>query len=247
MLHDFLMTEKSVLLILPSLEADRRQPGFFERIQFNKNIAMQVLVIDKQSLKLKKRYELPAGFAFHYGNAWEENDGTIHFEASLYPNVDLLHSLSDVMYGKMDHVEAGSKTAFYTLKPNGSHSMHKLSNDSEFPRVCKHVVGAKNNYLYHLSAKNNGLWSDSVAAIDTNTGREQSYHFGDDYLVEEHIPVCPKNKEGTGYLIGTALHVPSKRTCLNIFAASDLSSGPMAKAWLPYHLPLGFHGNFQAA
>ncbi|UJL44729.1 carotenoid oxygenase family protein [Shewanella vesiculosa] len=95
-----------------------------------------------------------------------------------------------------------------------------------------------------MSAKTNSLWSDTLSSLNTDTGAEQHYHFGADYLVEEHISVCPKAMENTGYLIGTALHVPTKRTCLNIFAVNDLSSGPIARAWLPYHLPLGFHGNF---
>ena len=47
-------------------------------------------------------------------------------------------------------------------------------------------------------------------------------------------------------MIGTALHVPTKRTCLNIFNSESLSDGPIARAWLPHHLPLGFHGNFVA-
>ena len=53
--------------------------------------------------------------------------------------------------------------------------------------------------------------------------------------------------EGKGYLVGTALHIPSKRTCVNIFKVGKLSDGPICRAWLPHHLPLGFHGNFITA
>ncbi|MFT5789668.1 MAG: all-trans-8'-apo-beta-carotenal 15,15'-oxygenase [Shewanella sp.] len=247
MLHDFLMTDKHLLIILPSLFTDKSIEGSFASTQYSDDIPMTVLVISKQSLTVTKRYELPAGFAFHYGNAWEETNGTLHFDASLYPNVDVLHKLSNMMSGQMSLANAHAKTAFYTLNPNGSHSMHMTAKNSEFPAVCDHVVGLKNDYLYHLSSNEQSLWSDTVSSININSGAEQHFNFGKDYLVEEHISVCPKAVEGTGYLIGTALHVPSKRTCLNIFAANDISSGPMARAWLPYHLPLGFHGHFQAS
>ncbi|NMP30023.1 lignostilbene alpha-beta-dioxygenase [Thalassotalea sp. M1531] len=247
MLHDFLITEKHILLILPSLVANHNIKGYFARTQFDKNQAMQVLVVDKNTLTLQKRYELPPGFAFHFGNAWIEQDGTIGFDASLYDDIQVLHDLSGVMHGKMRNANARSKTTFFMLKPNGTTEQYSIDSYSEFPRICNHLTGLKNRYLYHLSAKTDSLWSDSVACIDTQTGKEAVYEFGRDFLVEEHIPVCPKGIEGTGYVIGTALHVPSKRTCLNIFDASNVASGPIARAWLPYHLPLGFHGNFNPA
>ncbi|WNC69821.1 carotenoid oxygenase family protein [Thalassotalea nanhaiensis] len=251
MLHDFLITDKHLLLILPSLitrraESDSQQ-GYFSRVGFDNNLPMRVLVVSKTQLAVTKQYELPSGFAFHYGNAWEESNGTIHFDASLYPNVDVLHNLSNVMQGEMNNANIDAKTALYTLLPNGSTNHTILDTNSEFPRVCDHITGLKNNYLYHLSSTNNSLWSDTVSSFNTNTGKEDKYIFGKEYLVEEHITVCPKRKEGSGYLIGTALHVPSKRTCLNIFNANNLAEGPIARAWLNNHLPLGFHGNFKMA
>jgi len=250
MLHDFLMTDKHLLLILPSLTVDASSnnsaQGFFSRIVFDKQQAMRVLVISKADLTIKKEYELDAGFAFHYGNAWEESDGTIHFDASLYPNVDVLHNFSNMMKGELDNPHQDAQTAFFTLNPNGTASKTLLTSVSEFPKVCDHIVGLKNNYLYHLSSQHNSLWSDTVCSINIDSGKQDRYDFGSEYLVEEHVAVCPQQKEGTGYLVGTALHVPSKRTCVNIFAANNLTQGPLARAWLSHHLPLGFHGNFKA-
>ncbi|KGJ95707.1 carotenoid oxygenase family protein [Thalassotalea sp. ND16A] len=251
MLHDFLITDKHLLLILPSLTTSRstsnNQQGFFSRIGFDKTLPMRVLVVSKSDLTMTKQYELPAGFAFHYGNAWEERDGTIHFDASLYPSIDVLHNLSNVMQGKMSAANVDAQMAMFTLKPNGSASHSLLAINSEFPRICDYLVGSRNQYVYHLSSSNNSLWSDSVCSLNVDSGKQDKYDFGKDFLVEEHISVCPKNKEGTGYLIGTALHVPSKRTCLNIFKVENIADGPIARAWLSHHLPLGFHGNFNAA
>ncbi|WDE07722.1 carotenoid oxygenase family protein [Thalassomonas viridans] len=245
MLHDFLITHKHILLILPSLSVDGADKGFFERTRFVKEQPMRVLVIDKAGLTVQKSYQLPPGFAFHFGNAWEERDGTIHFDASLYPDISSLHNLSAVMQGKTDQPASSSQTVLYTLKPNGGFTQQYIEGDSEFPKIYDHLVGQRNTLLYTTGSKNNPLWADSIRRLNTDTGLVDEYYYGEDYLVEEHVITTDKPREGSGYLVGTALHIPSKRTCINLFQADSLSQGPIMRAWLPYHIPLGFHGNFQ--
>jgi len=250
-LHDFLVTQKHVLLILPSLirkSADTTdEHGYFNQITYSDAQAMRVIVVNKSDLTIKREYELASGFAFHFGNAWETTDGTIHFDASMYPNADIVQALGNVMRGHQSAAHPNAQTTLFTLYPSGKTAQTNLAINSEFPRICSHLVGKRNNMVYFLSSRDSAIWSDSVCAINTDTGKIDQYDFGESYLVEEHIPICPQFKEGTGYLIGTALHVPTGRTCLNVFSANNLAVGPIARAWLPYHLPLGFHGNFKAA
>ncbi|MCL1125609.1 carotenoid oxygenase family protein [Shewanella surugensis] len=134
-----------------------------------------------------------------------------------------------------------------TLAINGTYHQHIIPTNNEFPKICDHLVGLRNHSLFHLSASQHTLWYDTVCQLDISSEKEDSYHFGADFLAEEHINICPERNEKTGYLLGTALHVPSKRTCLNLFEANNLSASPIARAWLPYFLPLGFHGHFMAA
>jgi all-trans-8'-apo-beta-carotenal 15,15'-oxygenase len=68
-------------------------------------------------------------------------------------------------------------------------------------------------------------------------------------LAEEHI-VVPRpaaTAEGDGWLIGTVLDVARRRTAVTVFDALRLADGPVARAWLPFALPLGFHGRFRPA
>ena len=249
MLHDFLITDKHLLLILPSLKrsdlSKEEKSGFFNRTEFDANSPMRVLVVSKSDFSVQKTYELPPAFAFHFGNAWEDKSGAIHFDASLYKNIDILQNLSDVMQGNIEHANVNAYTTLFTLFPNGTFRSNQLKKNSEFPRVNNHVVGLRNKYLFHLSSTHQSLWSDTVCAVNLDSGNIDQFDYGKDFLVEEHISVNPNQREGAGYLLGTALHVPSKRTCLNIFKDKNLADGPIARAWLPYHLPLGFHGNFK--
>ncbi len=247
MLHDFLITDKHILLILPSLNVNPEQTGFFAQLSYSNDIPMQVLVIDKQSLTLKKHYELESGFAFHYGNAWEEADGTIHFDASLYKTNHILTSFQKLMQGQPDDIHVGAKTVFFSLKANGSVHQQAIEGDSEFPRIFASKVGLQNQYLFTLAANDNPIWNDTINCFDLLSGNKTSFNYGKDFLVEEHIPIATQGVNEQGYLLGTALHIPSKRTCLNIFKADRLNDGPICRAWLPYHMPLGFHGNFVAS
>lgn len=112
--------------------------------------------------------------------------------------------------------------------------------NSEFPRILPNLTGVKNKHLYHLSSSDDALWSESVSRIDTTTGKQDKFRYGSDFLVEEHVPISPNGKQQGAY-------VPSQRTCISVFEADNLSAGPMGRAWLPYNLPLGFHGNFISA
>lgn len=244
MLHDFLITHRHILLILPSLTVNPLKKGYFEKVEFNSAQPMVVLVVDKNTLKVSKRYELPPAFVFHFGNAWEENDGTIHFDASLYENADAINWLSRIMTGDINRSKESS-TTLITLKPNGTADLYSFDGNSGFPRVAPHLTGLRNEYLYHSSRTKSDFWQDSVNRLNVNTGKLDAYHYGADFLVEEHLPICPQGKESKGYLVGTALHVPTKRTCINVFDVTNLSAGPISRGWLPYHLPLGFHGNFK--
>lgn len=245
MLHDFLVTHKHLLIILPSIIKDKTKDTFFGAISFDEQVPLRVLVVDKATLTLKREYNLDPGFAFHFGNAWEDQQGNIRFDASLYPNLDNLHYMSEVMKGKVSHPEQ-AKTTFFTLYKNGRTTKETIPGVSEFPRIYNHLTGLKNDTLVTLSSVKSDVWSDAVRVINTNTGKQDTFTYGNEYLVEEHIVVDTSLKEGGGYLVGTALHVPSKRTCVNIFKANRVSDGPVCRAWLPDAIPLGFHGNFMA-
>ena len=251
MLHDFLITHKHILLILPSLTSQAGHSHsnlkLFASIEYDSSQPMQVLVIDKQTLTLKKQYQLDAGFAFHFGNAWEENDGTIRFDASINDNFKVMDELSAIMSGTAKNLDQNSpRTALFTLNPNGGTTKVVVDGDSEFPRVYDHLVGQRNKTLYTLSHTQSQFWRDTVCCLNVDSGEKDTFIYGDEFIAEEHIIVSNTAKEGDGYLLGTALHIPSKRTCLNIFKADNLRDGPICRAWLPYHLPLGLHGNFKA-
>jgi all-trans-8'-apo-beta-carotenal 15,15'-oxygenase len=84
---------------------------------------------------------------------------------------------------------------------------------------------------------------------NVESGKALRFDYGDDFIVEEHIVVARPGsmREMDGWILGTAFNAKRQQTCVNVFDASNIANGPIARAWLPYVVPLGFHGNFSAA
>lgn len=248
MLHDFLVTEKHLLVILPSVKMNREAASFMQGQTFDSDQPMRVLVVDKNDLTVRSTHEFPACFLFHFGNAWEDPDGTIHFDGCRYPNLDIMQVIERVMAGQsVPNNEAYSQTVMFTIRPDGRTDQQFFSGISEFPRIHPSLTGMANQKVYTIGGHPDGGWMQTVRSLNVHTGRVDEYDYGDDYLVEEHIVIERDGKSTQpAWLLGTALHWPSKQSCVAVFDAENISAGPMAKAWLPFHIPLGFHGNFRS-
>ncbi|MGP1665713.1 MAG: carotenoid oxygenase family protein, partial [Rhodanobacter sp.] len=62
-------------------------------------------------------------------------------------------------------------------------------------------------------------------------------------MAEEHrFVAAPNGKPGQGWLVGTVLDYRRGRSGLSMLDAQNLAAGPLAQAWLPHTVPLGFHG-----
>ena len=83
-----------------------------------------------------------------------------------------------------------------------------------------------------------------VAALEG--GAAESFDYGPGRIPEEHlfVPRPGGRSEDDGWLIGTVLDWKKGVTGLSAFDARAVAAGPIAQAWLPYPLPLGFHGAF---
>ncbi len=249
MLHDFLVTKNHILLILPSLKFDPNAKSFMQGQKFNKDQAMRVLVVDKNDFSLKASHEFSACFMFHFGNAWEDADGSIHFDACRYPDIDIMDTIVDVMKGKRTKDQHSySLTTLFSILPRGKTNQQTFDGISEFPRIYPSMTGLKNNKVFTVSGQPSQEWMHAVRSVNLDSGKIDEYNYGDEFLVEEHIVVENGSKAlADGWLVGTALHWPSKKSCVSIFQAENIAAGPVARAWLPFHIPLGFHGNFKKA
>jgi carotenoid cleavage dioxygenase-like enzyme len=97
---------------------------------------MRALVIDKQDWARRQLIELPTGFLFHLGNAWEEdtaNGTVIHLDYVRSADArGLLVDAREVMRGRLAGTPGPRLTAMHLNLRNGRATQSDLGIEAEF-------------------------------------------------------------------------------------------------------------------
>ncbi len=251
--HDFAITERHIVFLLPPLplSVERMAGGasVLDSYDWHPERPMRVLTVAKDDWSQQRWYEVPAGFYFHIGNAWEERNGTIHLDYLRFNDATVMtNSFRDVMRGEHSWREHARATRLTLHPAQGKAKQTTLPGKSEFPTIDPRHSGRRQRYLVVADARGdlNRPGFNALRRIDLDRETEQVYRFGDEIMVEEHvvIPKSPGAEDGDAWLLGTVLDTTARVTRLTLFDAGKLADGPVAQASLPYSLPLGFHGHF---
>lgn len=255
MIHDFMITDRHLVFVLPPFRFDRAKQGdFLSRFNWSPDEGGRALIVDKNDLTTMQVVELPSFWVFHFSNAYDTGDGGIEFQAPVYRNPDAMtETFREVMRG--NEVPAEGSTLITgridVAKATFSQTEIREGFASEFPRIDMRRAGQRHRHtvLMQSSAEAEGPIFDTVLRLDHETGDADRFRFAAGELAEEHIfvPDAGSADEGAGWVIGTALDSRTARTSLNVFDAGRIADGPVARLYADYPLPLGLHGNFVPA
>ena len=243
LMHDFAVTQSKIVLLLPPLlHTGERADTVIDAHRWRPEEPLRILVVAKADFSVTARYELPARYLFHIGNAFEEADGTIRLDTFLFADSSFAtHSARTLVAG--DYVPSDNAApAMIALHPNGRADIATHDGSGEFPRTDPRLVGQRHRKLF-------GIVDHGVGAWDWESGRFSRHVYSADHRAEEpvFVPRSSRAGEGEGWLIATALNGAARRTELHIFDTRSVSDGPVASFACPYTLPLGFHGTFVGA
>lgn len=255
LLHDFAVSERHLIFVVPPYDIkDDKTLSLAERHVWAGGGAgarpTRVVVVAKDTLTVRRVFELPPRMVFHFGNAWDENGGAVtHFDLVLHDG-DQLAALGHVMAGVREPNRPASHRAVRVSLDyaSGRAASATLLDGAEFPRVMPQLVGTRHRRLALLSSdrRNASLALDTVNVVDVDTGKADNWRFGSGWRAEEHVLVPRKGarSERDGYLVGVAQDTRAGTSVLTVFDAARVSAGPLALARLPYRTPHCFHGNF---
>jgi len=256
MVHDFAVTERHLVFLLPPLvfDTERARNGstFLDAHVWKPELGMRVLVLPKDRLDQPQWFELPAGFVFHLGNAWEDAAGVIRLDYIRSPSAwHAMSGLKAIMRGSYDPRDFATITLVSLDTKSGRAQQTLLPQVAEFPRVDPRVVGRRHQQLFVASRQTLGdrPGYDAVMRMDLASGRTDSYRYGAEVMVEEHlfVPRPGSTHEGEGWLVGSALDLSKQQMLFSVFDAKNLAAGPLAQGTLARVMPLGLHGIFVPA
>lgn len=256
--HDFVVTARHLVLLLPPLE---HEPGAAETFltghHWRPDHPTRVLVVAKEDLQTHWYAELPAQWVFHFGNGYEDADGVIHFDGASAPDPGALFgAFRDYLDGSVE-ADRSHRTRHVRYRVNPARrtaSMEPLTSAdvaTEFPVVDPRLTGRRHESVLVLTAGpgpgpvHGGY--DAVARLDMERGIVDRFPYPEHEMPEEHVLVPePGSREG-GWVLGTSLDWRAGVTRLRVFREHALADGPVATATLPRLLPPGLHGRFAPA
>ena len=141
MVHDFAVTAHSLVFVLPPLvfEPERVAPGasFLDAHVWRSALGTRVLAVDKDDFGRRRWWQLPPGFTFHFGNAWEDGDA-IRFDYCVAPDAtELTDTFREVMRGVWLPPTGPMRFAQVALGKGDAVEQRILDDRAaEFPRVA---------------------------------------------------------------------------------------------------------------
>ncbi|WP_457421028.1 carotenoid oxygenase family protein [Roseateles sp. P5_E7] len=255
MLHDFAVSQRHLVFLLAPVTMDwaavRGGQSMLEAMRWGAGQPTRVLVIDKADFSKRRIYEMPACHVFHFGNAWDDGRLLRVDYVQGVPLPEFNAAAEQMMRGERPVRADSTPRVLEVDLLTGRPSVTARSEAVEFPVVDPRVVAQRHRFVWYPTSVDTGTrWGfNALMRLDIDSGARERFSFGNDVVVEEHVlvPRPGSAKEGEGWLVGMGYDVKRRRSFLSVFDALRLADGPLARAWLPYAVPYGFHGRFYPA
>ncbi len=255
MLHDFAVSQRYLVFLLAPVTLDmaavRAGGSMVDAMRWAGEQPTRVLVIDKADFTRRRIFEMPAAHVFHFGNAWDDGRTLRLDYVQGVPLPEFNGYAEQMMRGQRTPRDVSTPRVLEIDLATGRLRVAARSESVEFPVVDPRVVAQRHRWVWYPTAVDTGdRWGfDGLMRLDIETGARERFSFGRDTVVEEHVmvPRPGSTREGEGWLVGMGYDVRRRRSFLTVFDAMRLADGPLARAWLPYAVPYGFHGRFHPA
>lgn len=249
-IHDWAMTERHLIILVQPWINEALRPPVVEGFEWRPEEGFKFLIVDKDDFSKRRWAQGPARAFYHTGAAWEEADGTIRLDAALYrePVLGVGGGVDEIQgrWGGRDARFVSDLTQI-VIPPSGDARLMETGLDGDFPQVDPRRHGLSRRLTALVTGQPQsrpGL--SGVSVHDWETGRTDTFDFGETRMVEEFlfVPKPDGQAEADSWLVGPVLDLKSGTTEICVFDAGHVSDGPVCiwrgeRAW-----PLGFHGTW---
>lgn len=249
-LHSFAMTPRYLVFMFMPYTQRTDAGGFFERLQFATEQSCRIAVVPKDALDTPRWHECDFAAIFHFADAYERGDEVVMCAVCHHDAEEARSPMGATMRGLS--VQHPSDTELISIRLSSKGAQARWERHGfpglEFPLYDTRTPGTQPARIFAptRALPNESPYFNAVTCIDAEKNRTSVHRYGNSVMAEEHvfIPKSRGSRPGEGWLVGTLLDYGRKRSGIAVLDAERVSDGPIAHAWLPYTMPLGFHGCF---
>lgn len=195
-------------------------------------------------------------FSWHYTNAFDDGDDVV-VELSRW-SLDTLPGLYrfgadtrlgiDTLYDGLSPAQQRDAGRITRLRISaGGRVTEEVAAElpADFPQFDQRRSTQRHDISYVAVQQSGTGHGIGIARIDHRTGTTQQYRPEHHILLEPtFVPRSRTSAEDDGWVLTVGYDEAAHRSRLMIFGAAHLDAGPIAEAWLPFHLPMSYHGAF---
>ena len=251
--HDMAITENyTVLMDLPLVQDQEARAAGKYRIFYDRELQTRFAVVPRYGDNASVRwFEARPCYIYHVINAWEEGDEII-MDTCRVKNPQHQSTFATPISSMLAYMRLDAQLYRYRFNLKTGQTIEQPMDDDnmEFPSVDARVVGQEHRYSYNMRlAQEPTLLFDGIVRFDSLTGTKVEHFFGKGRWGAE-APFAPRDGstgETDGYLVSFVNDEVEGKGEIDIFAADDLSAGPIARVLLPTRVPIGFHATWVRA
>lgn len=249
--HDFAITEHYAIFFIGSI-IFKGMGGVMlgtktisDVVEYDKNIDMQIVVVDLDTLEKVKTFTTGDGAIVHFGNAYERGKEIV-VDGCYQNGFEANATLVDV-FAPESKFNGGWFNRYLLNMETGNITCNRLSDtECEFPTFNMSYVGKPNNATYTACSVDNG-YNGFFNGLQKLTEDGETTHltlppgfYGSEPLF---VPAKNASKEDDGYLLEVVYDGYQHKSELQILRADNIND-QVARLPLQHHLPHQFHGFF---
>ncbi|AGY60507.1 carotenoid oxygenase family protein [Gloeobacter kilaueensis] len=209
-------------------------------------------IVDRRSLKLVSRSQLPPFFQWHFANGFVGKTGELVVDLCRYEDFRSNRFLQEFATGS---THTASPAALWRLRLEVAtgrllESEVLVDRSCEFPTLDPTATGRSARCLYlNLLRRESDIGSEhfrSIGRFDYATGQLTEADLGEHRYPSEPIYAADAQQPDQGWVLTVIYDAQADASEVWIFDAAALDAPPVCRLALPAVIPHGFHGTWRA-
>jgi carotenoid cleavage dioxygenase-like enzyme len=256
MVHDFVFAGQYLVFFIPPVRLNLFPAliglsSFSDAMEWQPSKGTQIIVVDRQTLKVVSRGETEPWYQWHFANGYVDASGSVIVDFVKYKDFQTNQYLKEVATGET-HTLAKSTLARVQVNPQtGKVTKIEpiLDRQCEFPTVPPQNLGQASRYTYMSTCRQGTDISkellNAIACFDCKTETLTEANFGENRYPSEPIYAQDAENPQQAWILTVVYDGNSHSSEVWIFASDRLDSEPVCQLELPSVIAHSFHGTWK--